>query len=191
MHSPDYFQEIVDSYYLPLFRFALSLSKSESDASDLTQQTFLVWANKGHQLRDVEKAKTWLFTTLYRSFLMGRRRQNRFANEEFEEASELLEAETVQSADSPTALAALAQIDEIFRAPVALFYLEDFSYAQIAETLGVPLGTVKSRMARGIAQLRDILLNETSSVVIPFPSNSGFSKRDLSISEARAPLSVV
>jgi RNA polymerase sigma-70 factor (ECF subfamily) len=190
MHSLDYFAEIVDNYYAPLFRFALSLSKSESDASDLTQQTFLIWASKGHQLQNVAKVKTWLFTTLYRSFLMGRRRQKRFANEEFEAASGILEAEAVKSADSPAALAALAQIDEMFRAPVALFYLEDFSYAQIAETLHVPLGTVKSRIARGIAQLRTLLLSEHSSAVVCLPGKSGSLQRDLSISQAPEQLSV-
>jgi RNA polymerase sigma-70 factor (ECF subfamily) len=48
-------------------------------------------------------------------------------------------------------------VDEIYQAPVALFYLEDCSYKEIAEILNVPIGTVKSRMARGIAQLQSIL----------------------------------
>jgi len=54
-------------------------------------------------------------------------------------------------------LHALAQVDEIYQAPVALFYLEDCSYKEIADILNVPIGTVKSRMARGIAQLQTIL----------------------------------
>jgi DNA-directed RNA polymerase specialized sigma24 family protein len=45
---------------------------------------------------------------------------------------------------------------------VALFYLEDNSYKDIAEILDVPIGTVKSRIARGIAQLREILLSDGS-----------------------------
>ena len=51
----------------------------------------------------------------------------------------------------------LGQLDEIYQAPVALFYLQDFSYNEIAETLQVPLGTVKSRIRLGMAQLRDSL----------------------------------
>jgi len=46
------FEQLVDRQYVPLFRFALSLSKSEADAADLTQQTFFLWASKGDQLRD-------------------------------------------------------------------------------------------------------------------------------------------
>jgi RNA polymerase sigma-70 factor (ECF subfamily) len=60
------FEKLVEDYHMPLYRFALSLSRKESDAADLTQQTFYLWASKGHQLRDASKVKTWLFTSLYR-----------------------------------------------------------------------------------------------------------------------------
>ena len=59
--------------------------------------------------------------------------------------------------DSPQVLAALAKVDEVYRAAVALFYLEDYSYREIADVLEVPVGTVKSRIARGILQLRQLL----------------------------------
>ena len=68
------FTQLVDAHYTPLYRFALSLTRNTSDACDLTQQTFFIWARKGEQLRDAAKAKSWLFTTLYREFLRGRRR---------------------------------------------------------------------------------------------------------------------
>ena len=64
---------------------------------------------------------------------------------------------SVNQLDSPQVLQALSQVDEVYQAPVALFYLEDCSYKEIAEILNVPIGTVKSRMARGIAQLQSIL----------------------------------
>src|SRR5207342_1124080 len=72
MNSTDQFEMIVGEHYEPLFRFALSLTRSESDARDLTQQTFYVWATKGHQLREISKVKAWLFTTLHRVFLNAR-----------------------------------------------------------------------------------------------------------------------
>ena len=64
---------------------------------------------------------------------------------------------TVNQLDSAQVLEALAQVDEVYQAPVALFYLEDCSYKEIADILEVPIGTVKSRMSRGIAQLQEIL----------------------------------
>ena len=60
--------------------------------------------------------------------------------------------------DASQVLPALAQVDEVYRAAVALFYLDDLSYDEIARVLNIPVGTVKSRLSRGIAQLRNILL---------------------------------
>jgi len=65
------FQELVDAHYQPLYRFAYSLAKNPDKAADLVQQTYCIWAQKGDQLKDRSKAKTWLFTTLYREFLAG------------------------------------------------------------------------------------------------------------------------
>src|SRR5712672_2279137 len=65
---PD-FEGLVEQFYRSLYQFAFSLAQSESDACDLTQQTFYIWATKGHQIRDVSKVKSWLFTTLHRECL--------------------------------------------------------------------------------------------------------------------------
>jgi RNA polymerase sigma factor (sigma-70 family) len=160
MPSAEQFEAIVCEYYEPLFRFAMSLTRAEADARDLTQQTFYVWATKGHQLRDISKVKTWLFTTLHRAFLEGRRRQTRFPHDDLEEVSNELPApspDLPNQMDSSRVLSALAKVDEIYQAAVALFYLDDCPYKDIALILEVPIGTVKSRIARGISQLRQIL----------------------------------
>ncbi len=154
------FETLVERHYGALYRFALSLTRQESDAADLTQQAFLIWARKGHQLRDRSKARTWLFTTLHRLFIEFRRRADRFAGEPLDETKPDLPTFSPAQArqvDVETLLAALGDMDEVFRAPVALFYLEDYPYLEIAEILGVPLGTVKSRISRGIAQLQQRL----------------------------------
>jgi len=167
--SPD-FDSLVADYYRPLYQFAITLTRDEADACDLTQQTFYIWASKGHQLREKSKVKTWLFTTLHREFLGSRRRQNRFPHFEVESiATELptVAPPTVNQLDSGHLLAALAQLDELYQAPVALFYLQDYSYNEIAEVLEVPVGTVKSRLARGIARLHDLLTE-----VKPKPPNT-------------------
>src|SRR5258707_12524918 len=141
------FERLVNLYYAPLYRFALSLTRKENDACDLTQQTFYVWARKGHQLKDTAKVKSWLFTTLHREFLETQRRQTRFPHYELEEVDhELpnLNPDHVTRLDSGTVLSLLAQVDPVFQAPVALFYLEDYAYNEIAQFLVIPMGTVKS-----------------------------------------------
>jgi RNA polymerase sigma-70 factor (ECF subfamily) len=65
--------------------------------------------------------------------------------------------------DSSQVLAALGTVDEVYQAAVALFYLENYSHKEIAGILEVAVGTVKSRIARGIAQLRGVLLSKLSS----------------------------
>jgi RNA polymerase sigma-70 factor, ECF subfamily len=154
------FEALVADYYRPLYQFAFTLTRDEADACDLTQQTFCIWANKGHQLRDKSKVKTWLFTTLHREFLGSRRRQVRFPQFEIESiATELpvIQPPSINQLDTSHLLAALAHLDELYQAPVALFYLQDYSYNEIAEVLEIPVGTVKSRLARGIGRLHDLL----------------------------------
>src|SRR6266404_3133597 len=155
------FGELVARHYEPLYKFAFSLTRAEADASDLTQQTFYLWATKGHQLRDRSKVKTWLFTTLHRMFLEGLRRQTRFPHHGLDEvAPEDLPASSSSlddHMDSAEVLKALAQVPEVYQGAVALFYLEDCSYREIAEILEVAEGTVKSRIARGITQLRHLM----------------------------------
>ncbi len=156
------FQQLVDRQYVPLFRFALSLSKSEADAADLTQQTFFLWAAKGDQLRDRSKAKAWLFTTLYREFLNRRRHEVRFPKVELNDVreEEMAILPNMDAFDSATVLQALREVEEPFRAPLTLFYLEQFSYREIADVLDVPIGTVMSRLSRGKALLRQRLLSK-------------------------------
>ncbi len=153
------FEELVDAYYQALFRFGLSLTRDVSLAADLVQETFCIWAAKGNQLKDRSKAKTWLFTTLHREFLSQRRRASRFADEPV--GAELAAPAVVEpqegaarQIDGQRALELLGSLEEIYRGPLALFYLQQHSYKEIAEILEVPMGTVMSRLSRGKELLR-------------------------------------
>lgn len=169
--SPDEFIEhdyasLVTTYYQPLYRFAVSLARSSSDACDLTQQTFLVWSTKGHTLRDKTKVKTWLFTTLYREFLHGRRQNQRLVAIEDLAPQERdipdVSTNAVNKMDAQLVLEALQEVEQSFREPLTLFYLRDHSYQEIAEILDAPMGTVMSRLFRGKAQLRELLAKKCS-----------------------------
>lgn len=169
------FTQLVDAHYTPLYRFALSLTKNSSDAGDLTQQTFFIWAKQGHALREVDKAKSWLFTTLYREFLRGRRRAERVTALEdlgpVEADPPAPEVDVVTGMDAGLVVAALQEVDEAYRVPLTLFYLQDLAYKEIAEMLEVPIGTVMSRLSRGKAQLRAALARKEAGArgkVVPF-----------------------
>ena len=181
--DPD-FEQLVERFYEPLYRFALSLTKREHEACDLTQHTFYMWATKGHQLRDKSKVKTWLFTTLHRAFLGSRRRENRFPHHEFDQVSHELpsqKATVVNDMDGNIVVEAIMSVDELYRAPLTLFYLEEHSYKEIAELLELPIGTVMSRLSRGKQQLRDLLRVKTAGArddkIVPLPPDARPSKQ--------------
>jgi hypothetical protein len=114
--------------------------------------------------------KTWLFTTLHREFLGSRRRQTRFPHIELEAAeSELPEISpvAVNRLDVEQLMTALGKVDELYQGRVALFYLQDHSYKEIAEILEVPIGTVKSRLARGLLRLQLLLTYAGTQPPIP------------------------
>lgn len=174
MHA-EAFPRLVEAYYAGLYRFALSLARNAADASDLVQQTFFIWATKGQALRDESKAKTWLFTTLYREFLRVRRREARVtAIEDLppgeQDVADDVGADVVGKMDAALVLEGLQDVAPGFREPLTLFYLQELSYLEIAEILGVPIGTVMSRLSRGKAQLRAALAQKAKGgEVIEFP----------------------
>lgn len=173
MHDQE-FPQLVEAHYAPLYRFALSLTRRPADAADLTQQTFFVWATKGDSLREAAKAKSWLFTTLYREFLRIRRRDARVSAIEDLAPAERdvpdVGPDLIGRMDAPAVIAALQEIAPVFREPLALFYLQDMSYLEIAEILAVPIGTVMSRLSRGKAHLRARLAEKSQGgKVIDFP----------------------
>lgn len=151
-----------------VYRFALRLSGSPADAEDLVQETFLRAFRSWQHYTPGTRAKSWLFTICRNAFLRQRQRDNR-------------RGEVIQQASSPEAplflpayrddpegnffagivdeavLEHIAQIPAEFREVVLLSDLEGLSYAEIADVLGVPLGTVKSRLFRGRRLLQKVL----------------------------------
>lgn len=161
------YEQIVNSLYEPLYRFGLSLTRNRDEACELTQETFCRLLSKGGQLRDHTKVKAWMFTTLYRVYIGWKRREVRLPHFEIDSIEEELEAlapEMAAKMDAATVRDALFEIDERYRAPLVLFYLEEQSYREIAELLEVPCGTVMSRLSRGKDLLRKLLVAKRAGV---------------------------
>jgi len=151
---------IINTLYSSLYQFAVSLTKSESDASDLVQQTFLTFSQRLDQIRDFSKVKSWLFVTLRRHFLLKIRRHKRHPEVQFlPDAHDFPteDPEVWRSLDARSVREALLQVDEKYRVVLELFYLNNISYREIAAAFGIPIGTVMSRLSRGKAQLKSIL----------------------------------
>ena len=158
--TPQTFEGFIDEHYQGAYRFALSLAGNHSDACDLTQQAFYLAHARSHQLRDASRRKQWLFSILYREFLRDRRRAvaHQEVSLEFSEPQlSPINVDYAQQLDGKSVLQVLQEIEENFRVPLALFYLNQLSYKEIAAALKVPIGTVMSRLARGKQMLRQRL----------------------------------
>jgi RNA polymerase sigma-70 factor, ECF subfamily len=152
-------QTLVQAHFQALYRYAYRLSGSGPDAEDLTQETFCQAQLKIHQLREADKAKSWLFTILRNAYLHKVRSSKLGKQVSLDSVDELPErsAEPMPIVDSAELQKALDELPELFRTPLILYYFEEFSYRDIAEQMDVPLGTVMSRLARAKAYLRERL----------------------------------
>jgi RNA polymerase sigma factor (sigma-70 family) len=152
-------EAIVSEYYGDLYRFAFALAKNESNAADLTQHTFLILAKHQKQICEMGKVKTWLFITLRREFLRSVREHTAHPQVEFRQGDHeaAIESNALRFADSRYVLDALEAIEESYRSTLELFYLGDLSYKEISAVLGIPIGTVMSRLSRGKQELRRAL----------------------------------
>lgn len=160
-----------------VYRFALRLSGSPADAEDLVQETFLRAFRAWEQYTPGTRAKSWLFTICRNIFLRQRERSVRHDEIVQKAAGSARKAGTEStedplfanaSVDDPegnffrelvddSILAAIDELPDEFRDAVILSDLEGLSYAEIAEVLDIPVGTVKSRLFRGRRQLQEKL----------------------------------
>ncbi|KTT49731.1 RNA polymerase subunit sigma-24 [Pseudomonas oryzihabitans] len=147
------------SQLLPsLRRFARSLTRHEASADDLVQSCLERALTHGNTRCPDGDVRAWLFTILYRQFVDGRRRERRYGRLlewlGFQEVLVEPSAETIYL--DQEALTNLERLNDEQRALLLLVAVEGMSYRDVSQALGIPLGTVMSRLARARAALRQI-----------------------------------
>jgi RNA polymerase sigma-70 factor (ECF subfamily) len=153
-----------------VYRFARSLTRDPSDAEDVVQDTYLRAFRSWRTFQPGTDIRRWLFTIARNAFLRSRERGQRevILDEVASSAAEASQAQEawvrggldpiLDRADlGPAINAALAELPESFRSVVVLVDLEDQPYEAAAEVLGVPVGTVRSRLFRGRKLLQERL----------------------------------
>lgn len=151
------FARLVELNQRPVRGFLRRLSGDHADADDLAQETFVTAYARLAAFRPGESFRSWLCGIGYRKWLTHRRGESRRGAREA--AAMDLATETAGAAPDARldAAAALAALPADQRAAVALCLAAEFSHAEAAEALGLPLGTVKSHVARGRAKLLEVL----------------------------------
>lgn len=148
-----------------VYRTALRLAGNAADAEDLTQETMLKAFRSWRQYRPGTNAKAWLLTIVRNTFVNQYRRQRaRPLTVDVTEIEPFTVFRDVQDADpertffarlvDADVLRAIDRLPDEFREVLVLSDVEDLSYAEIAEVIGAPVGTVKSRLFRARQQLQ-------------------------------------
>jgi RNA polymerase sigma-70 factor (ECF subfamily) len=159
-------QKLVEDHYAALYRYAFRLSGSAADAEDLTQEAFCQAQLKLGQLRDYDRAKSWLFSILRNAYLHRVRASKNQPAVSLDLVGDVPERlpDTLPEVDPDHLQQVLNELPEVFRTPIILYYFEEFSYRDIAEQMDLPIGTVMSRLARAKAHLRTRLLPAGAAV---------------------------
>ncbi|HKW48806.1 MAG TPA: sigma-70 family RNA polymerase sigma factor [Gemmatimonadaceae bacterium] len=155
----------------PAYGVAFRLTGNRQDAEDLVQQAALSALRSRHTFRLGSNFKAWFFKIVMNHFYTAYRRYRPVSSiQDVENAHEMylfeqmLDAGFIQQPDPVQATldklatedvtAALASLPDEFRTVCTMYLMDDFSYEEIAEMLGIPLGTVRSRLHRGRRMLQ-------------------------------------
>ena len=155
------FRELTDQHVKFFYNMALKYTGNRFDAEDIVQETLLTAFKNFRQLRDKAKFKSWCFAIL-RHIYLKRLKQKEFSkSNEFDDAKDYVGvlASVSQHLDLQTAYenkveseqinAILGKLPEKYKSPLILYFMDDMSYQEISELLGIPIGTVMSRLSRG------------------------------------------
>jgi RNA polymerase sigma-70 factor (ECF subfamily) len=169
------FHTLVLCYQDALYTFALRLSGSCQDAEDILQEALLgAYVTLSHyppeRLRAL-KLRAWLYKVtlnVFRNSKRGRQLETLPLDQSIEEAVSTTPGEDIRRPDLlfedserlQELLQLLDRLPEHYRIPVICYYFEDLSYLEIAQLLDQPVGTIKSRLHRGLQLLRHYLLGQ-------------------------------
>lgn len=162
------FSEEVGPFMMRLYPAALRLTRNHCDAEDLLQDTFAKAYTSYHQFTPGTSLKAWLYriltTTFYSSCRKRKREPVHVLSDDVTQGSDAsgslgygpqsAETEALDRLTDSTALSALRELPGHFKTVVYLADVEGYKYAEIAAMMGIPIGTVMSRIHRGRQMLR-------------------------------------
>lgn len=147
--------QVVERYKSMVYGLALARLGSPTDADDVFQEVFLAYHRSEKDFRDEEHRKAWLLRTtinMTRRVTDATRRQRTVPLEEGDEIPQ-----PFQEPEENLVWQALRALPAEYREPIYLFYFEELSTRQIAQTLGLGPGAVRMRLTRGREMLRKTL----------------------------------
>jgi RNA polymerase sigma factor (sigma-70 family) len=167
--------ELYDRVGGSAYGLAFRVLRDESLAEDAVQDAFLnLWRTAGSFVPERASASTWILTLVHRRAVDVVRREQRRRTEPIESAPEPSEGSAAEAAwtrlDRERVQEALAQLPDQQREAIELAYYGGYTQSELAERLGQPLGTIKSRMFAGLSRLRELLDEGTERTQWTFTS---------------------
>jgi RNA polymerase sigma-70 factor (ECF subfamily) len=160
------FAELYDRVGRVAYGLALRILRDERLAEDAVQEGFLaVWRTAAAFRAERAKASTWILTLVHRRAVDLVRREERRRTDQLPDELPVRPGDSAEPTEEAAWLryerervqAALAELPDTQREAIELAYYGGYSQSELAERLGVPLGTIKSRMFAGLARLRELL----------------------------------
>jgi RNA polymerase sigma-70 factor, ECF subfamily len=169
--DPDVLEGLIERYQYRLFRYLLHLTANRQTAEDLFQETWIRVLEKGHLYKDRWRFDTWLFSIARHLVIDLARRRKAVSLDELVESQEGRYEIAAVNSPSPfdrftseeqkeRVTAALQSLPFPSREVVLLRFQEEMQLDEIAQVVGAPLSTVKSRLYRGLEILRSCLEGE-------------------------------
>jgi RNA polymerase sigma factor (sigma-70 family) len=155
--------ELYDRFGRPAYGLALRILRDEALAEDAVQEAFLaLWRTAPRFVPERGKASTWILTLVHRRAVDLVRREERRRADALEQAPEqesrdLVDEEAWLRLQRERVQDALRRLPDQQREAIELAYYGGFTQSELAERLGQPLGTIKSRMFMGLARMRELL----------------------------------
>jgi RNA polymerase sigma-70 factor (ECF subfamily) len=157
------FDEIVRTFERPMFYYVRRLVESDEDSWDVLQEIWVKAFRGLGSLRETKRFRVWLYTIAHRTVMSHYRaayRSQAVLDEAFGPEATVEADATPNPEDAERVHLALAQLDPDFRTVLTLRFLEHLSVDETAEIIGVPTGTVKSRLFHAKKALKKILSRE-------------------------------
>ncbi|MCW5935442.1 MAG: sigma-70 family RNA polymerase sigma factor [Fimbriimonadia bacterium] len=167
------FDLLVRRYENKVYQYAYRLTQNQEDAADVASETFIRMYNSLKNFRGESQLSTWLYRVVSNVFYDFRKKERSHDHLPLEIPTDEGESEMERPLEDPNSvdmdehilkmernrilMNAIKQLPEYQRVMVVLFHVEDRPYEEIAQIMDMPLGTVKSRLNRARAALREIL----------------------------------
>ena len=161
--DPNGFTSLVERYERPIYHLVYRMLRNADEAADVAQESFFKAYRALASFKPEAKFSTWLYAIAYHAAIDRINKRKRLSQDELPDRADPSagpEQQAILSDQASRLRRAIDELPEKYRTVITLFHLQGKHYEEIAEVLGLPMGTVKTHLFRAKEQLRIMLEND-------------------------------